>query len=411
MAPITLALRAPSMQLRSSCPCSGAACSHGKAGRPAALPSRRRNLAVRAVKTAEAKPAATTTEAKPVATKKPDLPLASYEAKYLQSRMEAVKEHFPTAFTADDLLLRMEVALNAFGFNGSNSIGIVNLCRDEATNPLKQKIEAIYPLVFNINGLGGGLTCGVTGMGAGLSHSPVQGGRKRYIFFSCPHVAIDSKGNAGPLARPGQQATNCACGAMIGALGQFNANGLKTYMTPDGEHEAADPEFSIFKQRLAGRIQKEEKELKDIDLVELTKICERQISSDLEFLISKAVNTKDADYAVITGVQIHNWGEKYDNGEPNLEIVAPTAGYVVVNGQKTELDLASVPALTPRQISLLTGQQGLDATSSVSAYVDGQTITDINGKDTWSGAFSKAAEAGKKRETKFLEMLASNLGF
>jgi hypothetical protein len=123
------------------------------------------------------------------------------------------------------------------------------------------------------------------------------------------------------------------------------------------------------------------------------------------------VDVKEADYAVITGVQVHNWGEKFDNGEPNLEIVAPTKMAVVINGEKTELDLASMPALTPRQISMLTGQQGLDTTSSVSAYVDGATITDMNGKDTWSGAFAKAAAAGKQRETKFLEMLASNLGF
>eukprot|EP00873_Tetraselmis_striata_P040315 jgi/Tetstr1/460579/TSEL_000504.t1 len=330
---------------------------------------------------------------------------STHEAKYLQTRLEAVRDYFPGSLPADDLLFRLEVALQQFGFDGSNSIGIVNLCRDEATNMLKQKIEAIYPLVFNINGLGGGLTCGVTGMGAGLSHSPVSGGRKRYIFFSAPHVAIDSKGDAGPLARPGQQVTNCACGAMIGALGQFNANGLKTYMTPDGKHEAADPEFSIFKQRLAGRIQKEKKELKDIDLVELTKICERQISSDLEFLISKAVDTKDADYAVITGVQIHNWGEKYDNGEPNFEMVAPTGSYVVVNGVKTELDLASMLPPTPRQLSLLTDQAPRTTTASVSASAVDATMTDINGQGMFASDAAKKAAARNQRERTFLTFL------
>eukprot|EP00873_Tetraselmis_striata_P040313 jgi/Tetstr1/460577/TSEL_000502.t1 len=390
-----------------ACPCGCANGNHGKVATQAVRPVAPRLAGARRVRSLRARAAADTVTASATKTAKP----TSYEAKYVQSRVETIKEHFPTVYTIDDLLLRLEMALCAFGFNGDNSIGIVNLCRDEATNMLKQKIEAIYPLVFNINGLGGGLTCGVTGMGAGLSHSPVQGKRKRYIFFSAPHVAIDSKGNVGPLARPGQQATNCACGAMIGALGQFNANGLDTYLTPDGEHEAADPEFSIFKQRLAGRIQKEKKELKDIDLVELTKICERQISSDLEFLISKAVDTKDADYAVITGVQIHNWGEKYDNGEPNFEMVAPTAGYVVINGVKTELDLASIPPLTPRQISMLTGQQGLDTTAGVSVYTGDATITDINGTGMFSAENSKKAEAGKKREASFLEMLASSIGF
>ena len=48
----------------------------------------------------------------------------------------------------------------------------VNLCRDEITNILRVKLESVFPLVFNINGLGAGLTCGVTGLKAGLSHSP-----------------------------------------------------------------------------------------------------------------------------------------------------------------------------------------------------------------------------------------------
>ncbi len=50
---------------------------------------------------------------------------------------------------------------------------MTNLCRDEVTVPLKDKIEAVFGGSFNTNGLGAVLTCGVTGMGAGLSHSPV----------------------------------------------------------------------------------------------------------------------------------------------------------------------------------------------------------------------------------------------
>jgi len=38
---------------------------------------------------------------------------------------------------------------------------------------LKDKIEAVWGGSFNVNGLGGVLTCGVTGFGAGLSHAPV----------------------------------------------------------------------------------------------------------------------------------------------------------------------------------------------------------------------------------------------
>ena len=49
----------------------------------------------------------------------------------------------------------------------------VNLCRDEATDGLKAQIDKTFGDSFNVNGLGGVLTCGVTGIKAGLSHSPV----------------------------------------------------------------------------------------------------------------------------------------------------------------------------------------------------------------------------------------------
>jgi hypothetical protein len=49
-----------------------------------------------------------------------------------------------------------------------------NLCRDEVTVTLKTKLDTIFGSSFNTNGLGGVLTCGVTGVKAGLSHSPIS---------------------------------------------------------------------------------------------------------------------------------------------------------------------------------------------------------------------------------------------
>jgi hypothetical protein len=51
---------------------------------------------------------------------------------------------------------------------------MTNLCRDEVTTVLKDRIEAVFGSSFNTNGLGAVLTCGVTGIKAGLSHSPVS---------------------------------------------------------------------------------------------------------------------------------------------------------------------------------------------------------------------------------------------
>jgi hypothetical protein len=186
-------------------------------------------------------------------------------------RANAVQKHFSSALGADDFMQRVEMALFAFGFTGENSIGknhhhgiavldwiasllflasvstqqvdqlvntvcrtsarlsaaMVNLCRDEVTVTLKHRIEEVFGSAFSTNGLGGVLTCGVTGMGAGFSHSPLcSSNKERYVFFSFPHISINSKGEVGPMSRPGRPGQSCACGALIKATNEIKSEGL-----------------------------------------------------------------------------------------------------------------------------------------------------------------------------------------
>jgi hypothetical protein len=88
--------------------------------------------------------------------------------------------------------------------------------------------------------------------------------------------------------------------------------------------------------------------------VDITKAAERAISEDLEELIGKAVNKNVADYAVVTGVQIHNWHcPNKEAGAPNLEFVYPVQVYTMVNGVKTVHNLADIAPVTPRMTKLL----------------------------------------------------------
>lgn len=63
---------------------------------------------------------------------------------------------------------------------------------------------------------------------------------------------------------------------------------------------------------------------------------------DLEYLIEKCVDPQRADFALVAGVQIHNWSRGCVE-EANLEFVAPTKVYVVVEGEVTMLDLLQLP--------------------------------------------------------------------
>jgi len=47
-----------------------------------------------------------------------------------------------------------------------------------------------------------------------------------------------------------------------------------------------------------------EADVKALDLVGLTLVAERTITSDLEYLIEKAVDTSNSNYAVFSGVQV-----------------------------------------------------------------------------------------------------------
>ncbi|PSC69999.1 low-CO2 inducible [Micractinium conductrix] len=284
----------------------------------------------------------------------------SAEVEYLTARSAIVNKHFEGSLGADDFIQRVEMALYAFGFTGENSIAMVNLCRDEVTVTLKQKIDAVFGASFSTNGLGGVLTCGAVGMGAGFSHSPIcdTTGKERYIFFSFPHISINSKGEVGPMSRPGRPGQSCACGALIKSWTELRSEGVSCNCKIPGVHDAENPEYSILKQRIARRLRHEgetDESVQQLSLVDITKVAERTISDDLEYLISKTVDTNKADYAVITGVQVHNWAFDFEDDSPNLEFVFPTSAYVVVDGVKTHVDLAAMPPLTPRQIRLVHG--------------------------------------------------------
>ncbi|EFN59671.1 hypothetical protein CHLNCDRAFT_33527 [Chlorella variabilis] len=251
---------------------------------------------------------------------------------------------------ADDFMQRLEMALYAFGFTGDNSIAMVNLCRDEVTVTLKHRIEQIFGSSFSTNGLGGVLTCGKTGMGAGFSHSPLcSSNKERYVFFSFPHISINSRGEVGPMARPGRHDASCACGALIKAHAEIRTQGLMCNCKIPGVHEPLEPEYSILKQRIARRLRHEGNTDESVKSLSLGGWASQHWSG------RGGVGRGGLSPGVITGVQIHNWSNNFEDDSPNLEFVAPTSVYVVVGGEKTHLDLSAMPPVTPRQMRAIAG--------------------------------------------------------
>jgi hypothetical protein len=149
------------------------------------------------------------------------------------------------------------------------------------------------------------------------------------------------------------QSFACACGALAKCLGELKVEGV----TPDtckvpGVHAPLDPEYTILKQRLARRIRHEKLDASALTLVSITEVAERTITDDLEYLIERAVDTTKADYAVVAGIEVHNWGTDFSPDSPSLEFIVPTKLLTCVNGRKQYLDLQAIPPLPARQIQM-----------------------------------------------------------
>lgn len=194
--------------------------------------------------------------------------------------------------------------------------------------------------------VGADTSSNAVGFRAGFSHAPTHDGKERYVFFSFPHIAIDSEGKVGAISRPGRAGPSSACGALIGALGQFQGDPTIMDAYAEGKHDPFDPEFAILKQRLAERMKKEQLAPKDMDLVSITQLAERTITSDLEALIKETVDPNVSDYAVVTGVHVHNWGNE-GTGAPTLEWIAPANMYIVNDGKRTTINLEVCPTSPP----------------------------------------------------------------
>ncbi|GJP47137.1 hypothetical protein CLOM_g6366 [Closterium sp. NIES-68] len=284
------------------------------------------------------------------------VPRAKHAASSALATMAAT---FPAAMQEEAFLKAVAVELAKLGFRKDNGIALVNTCRDEVCRPVVSIIDREFGLSFNISGLGGLVNCGKVGFKAAMSHSPefpcdVDGNLKeRYIFFAFPHVSIGESGEVGSLLRRGRGKPSSACGALIAINNDING-GAAPSMDSD------DPEYTLLRKKIMTKVSKSSG---DLSLVQVTKAALAAINEDLEKLISLTVDPATADYAVITGVQIHS-GDQIP-GQPfrierTCDYIAPDQMYAVVRGQKYALQVQTPKSkASPRWFEII---------SSVSAY-------------------------------------------
>lgn len=240
-----------------------------------------------------------------------------------------INEHFPGAAEETKFVDRVAKKLLEHGFTRDNSIALVSTCRDEASRFFEALIDKHFGLTFSLNGLAGVPPCGALAVKAGTSHSPQEHGKERYVFFGLTHIGVDENGTVGKMRRGGRESVSGACGALAYLTAQFENS--KELPAPSED----DMELYFLTRKLLWKDP-------DADLVSVTKAAVLVINDTLEDLISKAVDSTVADYAVITGIQIHSSSKEEEEPfrlEHTVEYVHPSLGYVVVDGEKHVLDL------------------------------------------------------------------------
>ena len=215
---------------------------------------------------------------------------------------------------------------------------------------------------MDIDGLAGFTAAGLTGLGAGMSHSPTEdgSGKERYVFFARPPLAVDSAGKAGDCIRAGRAGCSHACGALIKLQPKFQElkSGGKQIRAP-GTCDHMNPEYSLLEARMLSAVTPDQIPPNGLDLVQVTKLADGVIRTHMEELVRASVDPSKADFAIVTGVQIHSYGHTLDEWHPNMEYICPTSMTIVTNGKRTDVDLlAETPAPTPRQLFALRAGAG-----------------------------------------------------
>lgn len=236
---------------------------------------------------------------------------------------QTIEAHLPGTISLDEYFLRSSGRLRKYGFVDENTLGVVATCRDEIATPLAGAIIRHWGLTFNWRSLGGFLLLGKTGIKTAISHAPTSNGRRRFVLYAMPHIAVSESGEIGVVLREGIHETSHACGSLEAVVAQLKAGNI------NAELDMEDLEQSCVKQKLISHVSQGQKP----DLMEITQLACEIIQQDADRLLGEIADPAEFDYAYMTGILIH--------GPRDTHWVCPKRSIVVstmLGGAKAILD-------------------------------------------------------------------------
>lgn len=208
---------------------------------------------------------------------------------------QTVEAHLPGTVSMREYFLRTRRHLSRYGFEDENTLGMVAACRDEIASPLVDEVTRHWGRTFGCRSLGGFLLLGRSGIATGVGHAPLLDGRRRFVFYAMPHIAISERGEIGTVYREGLHEASHACGSLAAVLAELKSGRIDVRMDFD------DLEQCCVRQKLLSALR-----YGDLpDLMGITKLASRVIHEDIARLLGDIVDPAKFDYAYLTGILVH----------------------------------------------------------------------------------------------------------
>jgi hypothetical protein len=161
---------------------------------------------------------------------------------------ESIEGVFQGTVPFSQLEERARSALGAFSLTPDNTLFANVTCRDEINKPSVEAFARYWGENFDLAGLGGYPSAGITGFTAYAHHVPDGG--NLFILYG-PHIGVNETGKLGRVTRPGLSHESAACGALMGFVNKVLEN--RSYLVrPD----PLDREQNILEESLLSSMER-----------------------------------------------------------------------------------------------------------------------------------------------------------
>ena len=226
---------------------------------------------------------------------------------------EALHSRFPGTLAMEDYLQQVTERLIPYGFEDANTLGMVAVCRDEIATPFVDGVIQHWGKTFVCRSLAGLLLVGRTGIITGASHAPYDEGRRRFVFFAMPHIAISELGEIGAVYREGLHEVSNACGSVAAVLKELESGRIDLRIDFD------DLEQCCVRQKILSALRYGDRP----DLIAATHLVSEVIREDGERMLC-SLDPGQYDYAFLSGILVH--------GPEDSDWVHPHSCLLVGNG-------------------------------------------------------------------------------